>query len=64
MISSNSTICTDRYSWKYSHVVALPFLLPFADFLSLLNLFILQIIHTEAFIGHPKVKSAAAACRS
>ncbi|KFK27115.1 hypothetical protein AALP_AA8G336600 [Arabis alpina] len=23
-----------------------------------------QIIHTEAFIGHPKVKSAAAACRS
>ncbi|CAA7021146.1 unnamed protein product [Microthlaspi erraticum] len=23
-----------------------------------------QIIHTEAFIGHPKVKSAASACRS
>ncbi|KAF3566405.1 hypothetical protein DY000_02017168 [Brassica cretica] len=26
--------------------------------------FILQVIHTEAFIGHPKVKSAATACRS
>jgi len=28
------------------------------------GLFVIQIIHTEAFIGHPKVKSAAAACRS
>ncbi|XP_010449083.1 PREDICTED: adenylyltransferase and sulfurtransferase MOCS3-like [Camelina sativa] len=27
-------------------------------------MFIIQIIHTEAFIGDPKVKSAAAACRS
>lgn len=49
-------------NYFFSHLRACTSLL--LSLLLLLLLFALQVIHTEAFIGQPKVKSAAAACRS